>query len=116
MLTPKKSREAFTRFMEQKDKLNTENFCLGALGSTLYSDFTARSNAIHRDDTLELWSGMVKEASEAFEGVMVDTGNIYAAMYADYVANAAVQGISADTVMGHHGVGIFWNVADWTLE
>ena len=87
MLTPKKSREAFTRFMEQKDKLNTENFCLGALGSTLYSDFTARSNAIHRDDTLELWSGMVKEASEAFEGVMVDTGNIYAAMYADYVAN-----------------------------
>ena len=35
---------------------------------------------------------------------------------ADYVANAAVQGISADTVMGHHGVGIFWNVADWTLE
>ena len=21
-----------------------------------------------------------------------------------------------DTVMGHHGVGIFWNVADWTIE
>lgn len=35
---------------------------------------------------------------------------------ADYVADAAVQGISADTVLGHHGVGIFWNVADWTLE
>lgn len=35
---------------------------------------------------------------------------------ADYVANAAVKGISPDTVMGHHGVGIFWNVADWTLE
>lgn len=87
MLTPTKSREAFTRFMEQKDKLGTENFCLGALGSTLYSDFTSRSSAIHRDDTLELWSGMVKEASEAFERVMVDTGNIYAAMYADYVAN-----------------------------
>lgn len=34
---------------------------------------------------------------------------------ADYVAKAAVQGISPDTVMGHHGVGIFWNVADWTL-
>lgn len=25
------------------------------------------------------------------------------------------QGISTDTVMGHHGVGIFWNVADWTI-
>ena len=29
---------------------------------------------------------------------------------ANYVANSSIQGISADTVMGHHGVGIFW----WT--
>lgn len=35
---------------------------------------------------------------------------------ADYVASTAVKGISEDTVMGHHGVGIFWNVADWTME
>lgn len=35
---------------------------------------------------------------------------------ADYVAVSGLQGISKDTVMGHHGVGIFWNVADWTLE
>ena len=34
---------------------------------------------------------------------------------ANYVANSSIQGISADTVMGHHGVGIFWNVADWTI-
>ena len=34
---------------------------------------------------------------------------------ANYVANASIQGIDADTVMGHHGVGIFWNVADWTI-
>ena len=34
---------------------------------------------------------------------------------ADYVADAAIEGISADTVMGHHGVGIFWNVAEWTI-
>ena len=35
---------------------------------------------------------------------------------ADYVVDARVKGITADTVLGHHGVGIFWNVAEWTLE
>ena len=35
---------------------------------------------------------------------------------ANYVASARLHGISADTVMGHHGVGIFWNVCEWTLD
>ena len=35
---------------------------------------------------------------------------------ADYVADKRLKGIDADTVMGHHGVGIFWNVTEWTLE
>ena len=35
---------------------------------------------------------------------------------ANYVAKSTSQGIAPDTVMGHHGVGIFWNVADWTIE
>lgn len=34
---------------------------------------------------------------------------------ANYVAKASIQGISEATVMGHHGVGIFWNVKDWTI-
>lgn len=34
---------------------------------------------------------------------------------ADYVADSKIQGISEDTVMGHHGVGIFWNVTQWTI-
>lgn len=34
---------------------------------------------------------------------------------ANYVADAAVSGIDAETVMGHHGVGVFWNVAEWTM-
>ena len=34
---------------------------------------------------------------------------------ADYTAKSSLQGISPDTVMGHHGVGIFWNVCDWTI-
>lgn len=35
---------------------------------------------------------------------------------ANYVADSSIEGISADTVMGHHGVGIFWNVAEWTIN
>ena len=33
-----------------------------------------------------------------------------------YVVNNHIKGISSDTVLGHHGVGIFWNVCDWTIE
>ena len=35
---------------------------------------------------------------------------------ADYVAVSGIKGIEPDTVMGHHGVGIFWNVTQWTIE
>lgn len=35
---------------------------------------------------------------------------------ANYVAKTGVKGIDPDTIMGHHGVGIFWNVCEWTLE
>lgn len=35
---------------------------------------------------------------------------------ANYVADASIHGIDPDTIMGHHGVGIFWNVEDWTME
>ena len=35
---------------------------------------------------------------------------------ADYVADARLKGIDADKVMGHHGVGIFWNITEWSME
>ncbi|MBR6823939.1 MAG: ABC transporter substrate-binding protein [Firmicutes bacterium] len=35
---------------------------------------------------------------------------------ANYVAAENISGITADTVLGHHGVGIFWNICDWTIE
>jgi len=34
---------------------------------------------------------------------------------ANYVASSKLQGISTETVLGHHGVGIFWNIQDWTI-
>lgn len=33
-----------------------------------------------------------------------------------YVADSGIHGIDPDTILGHHGVGIFWNVAQWTME
>lgn len=33
----------------------------------------------------------------------------------NYIANKEIQGISEHTVLGHHGVGIFYNVADWDM-
>jgi peptide/nickel transport system substrate-binding protein len=31
-----------------------------------------------------------------------------------YVVKNDISGITADTVLGHHGVGIFWNVWQWS--
>jgi peptide/nickel transport system substrate-binding protein len=31
-----------------------------------------------------------------------------------YAARKGISGITADTVLGHHGVGIFWNVWEWS--
>lgn len=35
---------------------------------------------------------------------------------ADYAVAKNITGITADTVLGHHGVGVFWNIADWKIE
>ncbi|MBO5245664.1 MAG: ABC transporter substrate-binding protein [Eubacterium sp.] len=35
---------------------------------------------------------------------------------ANYVADSGLKGIVDTTIMGHHGVGIFWNIEEWTLE
>lgn len=35
---------------------------------------------------------------------------------ANYVTSKTITGISANTVLGHHGVGIFWNIEQWDIE
>lgn len=32
-----------------------------------------------------------------------------------YVSRTGIQGMTVDTVLGHHGVGIFWNIAQWEI-
>lgn len=33
-----------------------------------------------------------------------------------YAASSGLKGIDGNTVLEHHGVGIFWNVTEWTIE
>lgn len=35
---------------------------------------------------------------------------------ANYVVKSSIQGIAKDIVLGHHGVGIFWNIHEWTIS
>ena len=35
---------------------------------------------------------------------------------ADYAMKDQVKGITPSTVLGHHGVGVFWNIAEWEIE
>ena len=59
-----------------------------------------------------------REAYDAFQVALANDPAYSFICYidADYVADSGIKGISPDTVMGHHGVGIFWNVTDWTFE
>lgn len=58
-----------------------------------------------------------KEAYGKFQEALAETPAYTFFCYIDaiYVADSSIQGISTDTVLGHHGVGIFWNVCDWTI-
>lgn len=35
---------------------------------------------------------------------------------ANYVASTKISGISEKAVLGHHGVGLFWNIEEWTIK
>lgn len=58
-----------------------------------------------------------KEAYAAFQRELANDPAYAFLCYIDanYVAVSGLQGIAPDTVMGHHGVGIFWNICDWTM-
>ena len=53
----------------------------------------------------------------AFQDALAENPPYTFLAYVDaiYVASPNLKGISQDTVLGHHGVGIFWNVAEWEL-
>jgi len=34
----------------------------------------------------------------------------------NYVATPALKGLSTERILGHHAVGVMWNIEDWYLE
>ncbi|MCR4955324.1 MAG: ABC transporter substrate-binding protein [Lachnospiraceae bacterium] len=59
-----------------------------------------------------------KDAYSEFLNVMTDNMpyTFIAYIDADYAMNGKVKGITENTLLGHHGVGIFYNIADWEIE
>lgn len=59
-----------------------------------------------------------REAYAKFQTALAENPAFTFFCYVDavYVAKNNIEGISSETVLGHHGVGIFWNVCDWTME
>ena len=39
----------------------------------------------------------------------------FAYIDAMFIADSNIKGIDANTVLGHHGVGIFWNITEWSM-
>ncbi len=58
------------------------------------------------------------EAYASFQKALADDPAYAFLCYvdADYVAKDTLRGIDPHTVMGHHGVGIFWNVTQWEMD
>ena len=40
----------------------------------------------------------------------------FAYIDAMFIADSSIKGIDDTTVLGHHGVGVFWNIAEWSIE
>lgn len=58
------------------------------------------------------------KAYAKFQSALANTPAYTFFCYIDaiYVADSTITGITPDTVLGHHGVGIFWNICDWTID
>lgn len=53
-----------------------------------------------------------------FQEVLADDPAYTFIAYVDavYAGTSNISGITEDTVLGHHGVGIFWNIHEWEIE
>lgn len=119
----------------QMDWTNFETFLIGwgspfdaddhtykVFGTDKGSNYSAYSNtevdeylttARQTDDEAER-----KEAYDKFQVALANDPAYTFICYIDanYVANGDINGITPETILGHHGVGIFWNANQWTLN
>lgn len=62
-----------------------------------------------------------KKRAEAYKKFQIELAanpafTFFCYIDAIYVADSSLQGIQGGTLLGHHGVGIFWNVCEWTVS
>lgn len=91
-------------------------------GTNKGANYSGYSNALVDQYLLEARQSadpqVRKAAYDAFQIALAEDPAYAFICYVDanYVAKAKIKGITQDTVMGHHGVGVFWNIAEWTLS
>lgn len=71
------------------------------------------ADARHTQDDAER-EALYKEFQEEMTKAMPYTFIAY--VDADYAIKKNITGITEGTTLGHHGVGVFWNIADWKIE
>ncbi len=69
----------------------------------------AARSTVDADERGELYSEFLVEMTNAMPYTFI------AYIDASYAVDASISGITENTILGHHGVGIFWNVADWEI-
>ena len=90
-------------------------------GTDKGANYSSYSNAdVDKYLTLARQTDVDSERAEYYKQFQIALANAPAYTFfcyidAMYVADSAIKGIAADTVLGHHGVGIFWNVTEWTM-
>jgi len=59
-----------------------------------------------------------KEIYAAFEQEYAQNPGVLLAVYlnGDYVGTSALEGLDTTRVLGHHAVGVMWNIEEWTLN
>jgi peptide/nickel transport system substrate-binding protein len=58
-----------------------------------------------------------KQIYGEFEKVYAENPGVLLVAYLDgnYVGTSAVDGLDTTRVLGHHAVGVMWNIEDWTI-
>ncbi len=59
-----------------------------------------------------------KAAYDRFQEAWADTPAYIMVAYLDgnYVGNKKVTGLSTERILGHHAVGVMWNIEDWDIQ
>lgn len=91
-------------------------------GTNMGANYSGYSNeAVDRYLTLARQTQDEAERSEYYKQFQIALAQAPAYTYfcylnAVFVANSKIKGIDSSTILGHHGVGLFWNITQWSIE